>query len=659
MRLLRADILRGVHAALKLLASPALYLLLFASILVWAAAYQYKTTYAVDVGGLLDDAYVSGFHDKETTPEFDYRWSTAHAAVSFPGVGNQPVNVSITHLGLPPAGGSSPAITVTVRGQLFSLQTYPERRTDTLFVPRVDPLQGNLTVEIDSPTFNEGTADRPGRDLGVNIDSVAVAPADYGLRPVVVPPVDMLFGLLAGLLLIVLATAVATLRSMTALGAGTTMALIAFILLLVARLELGLLAPSLPSLGLWCLGLAVLARTLLAALVRGNSRPARLTLALGASAFVLAFALRFGGLTYPQFLTSDLILNVHNAQEVIRGVWVFSEPLPNGIDAPYPPALYALIVPLSWLFGSGEEALSLLLKWVASLLDAFTCLALAWAGYRLWRGTFGGWAALFYAVIVAPFDLFSAGNYTNLFAQSVLNIGMLVGLVYVNERTGKGGRDMALLSVAGACFFLTALGHYGMMLGTLLLAGLFGVWLLVAGFRGVNTVRGWKLVGSMGLVYLLSFVVYYRNVLDLIANHFSRMLGGTPAVEDTPPAMRSLALDKLGNKIVVLVGGAQVLSAASGAATGLALSSVAWAWLGSWLIVGGLFAVLDQVLGDAIRWYYLVAAALALLGGRFMGLVARRGRLGTWFACLLFAVMLWYLLTVWVGDFIFFRYHTR
>jgi hypothetical protein len=55
----------------------------------------------------------------------------------------------------------------------------------------------------------------------------------------------------------------------------------------------------------------------------------------------------------------------------------------------------------------------------------------------------------------------------------------------------------------------------------------------------------------------------------------------------------------------------------------------------------------------------MVAGAVALLGGRLLGLLAERGRVGRWLASLLFAALLWQLLNTWVGDMIFYRYHTR
>jgi hypothetical protein len=656
-----ATIIRpSLRAAIRLVRSPALYLLLLLSLAAWTAAYQYKVAYKVDVGGLLDDAYVGGFHDKEATPEFDYRWGTARAVVRFPEIGNEPVNVSITHVGA--AADLAPEVlTVTIREQQFVVPSLPERRTDTFFVPRGDAWQGSLIVVVEAATFNEGPKENPGRALGVNVDSVEVAPAEYGLRPVVVPSPGALLTFALGSLLFSLSVAVATGSIRPALGVGSVLSSAAVVLIMVARPELGLLAPSLPSLGAWCLGLALLGRLVLGLLVSRSSKAARLTVGLGAAAFVLAFALRFGGLTYPQFLTSDLLLHVHNVQALLRGEWLMSEPLPDGTPVPYPPALYALVAPFTWVFGSGDEALSLALKWVCSLLDSLTCIALAWCGYRLWRGSYGGWAALVYAISPAAFDLFSAGNYTNLFAQSTLNVGILVGLAYLGIRADGDKRDDWLPVLTGVCFFLTVLGHYGMMIGAVFIAVAFVFWMFVCRWRGVDSDRGWRLIRLISFSMAVSFLVYYRSVLDLIGNHagkfLSRFTGGQAQAATT--ASQTFSLDKLAGKVAYLLGPAPVLMATTAAVGGAALKTVAWGWLGSWLAVGAIFALLDQAVGDAVRWYCMVAAAVALLAGRMLGLLAGRGRLGRWFVALLFAAILWQLLNTWVGDMIFYRYHTR
>lgn len=667
MRRLAASLRATLGTLRHGLGIPGLYSLLLLSLLAWLTAYQQKAAYTVDVGGPLDYAYVSGFHAQESAPHFNYRWSMAHSTVKFPGIGNEPVRLLITVAGsrpnLPP-----PPITATVRGMVFPLQTEDGLHTDTLSVPRGDIWDGDLVVSIDVATFNEGTAEHPARDLGVTVDRITVEPAEYGLRLLVVPPLWTVAGLLVGLLLFMLTALVST-RSASAMQfLGVALGAVVTTLAVTNRPDLGLLAPQLPSLGLWCLLLAVVGRTLMDTLLDGGSHGASFVIAAGAAAFTLAFALRFGGMLYPQFKTSDLFLNVHNLVDVLHGTWIISEPLPDNTPAPYPPALYIALAPFTAILGNSEQTLALLLKWSISLLDATGCLLLAYTGSRLWRGTTGGWAALVYAVLPAAFELFSAGNYTNLFAQGTLNAAMLLGLVYLNLQKPWSVRARRLLLVIAASFLLTLLGHYGVMLAALLITGPFLIWLAVATLFRRNTAAGWALVGSLGLGVVAAFALYYRNVLDIIGNHFShvlvRLTSGNwvvaPGVGDATASKGGLSLSKLGGKVDRLVGTVPFLLGVAGAFFLGRINSAARAWLASWLFVVCFFALLDQALGDTIRWYYLGAAALALLAGRFLSLLwhlvnTRRARL---LVALLLIVMLWHLLFIWVGDLIFLRYHT-
>lgn len=671
MRASIATLRVALRALLRGLRLPGLYLLLLLSFLAWLMAYQQKSLYTVDVGGLLDRPYISGFHAQEKTVGFDYRWTMSRAVVRFPAIGNEPVQLSITTSGsrpnLPP-----PVITVTVRGLTFPLQTKARLNTDTFFVPRGDAWNGDLTVGIAAPTFNEGTAAKPGRDLGVTVERVVVAPANNGLRPVVVPAVYAVGEMLLGLLLFMFSALAATRSPLAMQIVGAVLGMASTFLIVTNRLDLGLLAPELPGLGLWCLLLAVVGRTLLDTLLDDGTPQARFVAGAGAAAFVLAFALRFGGMDYPQFRSSDLILNVHNVESILRGDWLIFEPLPDGTPAPYPPALYLVIAPITALFGGSEGAIVLLLKWTMSVLDASASPLLAYTGYRLWRGAAGGWAALVYSVLLASFELFSAGNYTNLFAQGTLHFAMLGGLVYLNLRRARSGRAGRLLLLITAAFFLTLLGHYGMMLSTLAVAGPFALWVVAETVRGRRPAAAWRLLGSLGLALVAAVALYYRNVLDVIANHFERIFerltgqpvlqigGGVPVTTPAPSPGERISLLKLGGKVARLVGTAPFLLGGAAGVLGLApMSRAARAWLGSWLLVTALFALLDQALGDTVRWYYLGAAALALLAGRYLAVLTASvpTRPARWFVTLVLLAMLWQLLYIWVGDLIFFRYH--
>jgi 4-amino-4-deoxy-L-arabinose transferase-like glycosyltransferase len=646
--------------------------LLLGSLAVWALAYQQKASYTVDLGGLYDDAYVAGFHDKEANPELNYRWSQPHSSVTFPGIGNEPVILSLTtvgnRLGEPP-----PLLTVQARGKTFTVETHSTVHTDTLFLDRGNPFDGNLVVTLSSSVFTP-PSDQREVGLGVIVDRVTVSPADYGLRPIVVPPIGTLLGMLAGLLATFLVMLVSLRRVSYGLLAVGTLSVVFTILVFSARLQLGLLAWQLPGVGLLAVVLVVAGKVLL-----GNTLPRSRQVAvlagLGSLAFALAFVVRFGGLIYPQFRSSDLLFQAHRMQWVMQGNWVFPSSLPDGTVVPYPPALFVILAPLGWLFGNSDETLSLILKASMALLDSLTCLGLAWAGWRLWGGRAGGVAALVYALSPAPFELFSAGNYTNLFAQGVLNLTLLGCLVYLDGRgVRRTGVWVALLS---AGFALTMLGHYGVMLATLPIVGLFGLWTIVESVRGKRPMRSWQLLLGFALSLVASFALYYRHFLSEMWEQMSavvRRLGSSGSGGEVDASVVSLRpeplYERLVRKVSALVGLPAVLSALFGLvlpsparcvesveARPCGMGRQALALLVSWLGAAVLFLLLDQTLGDAVRWYYLAAAAVALLAGRFLSHLTSKGRLGWLLVGLVLSLVLFQLLGTWVGDQIFTRYH--
>ena len=644
--------------------SPRFYLLIAGSLVLWAMAYQQKGSYVIDVGGLYDDAYVSNFHGKEGNDELNYRWSRESSHLRFPGIGNQPVVLTLNLVGFRP-DGISPPVQVQARGKTFTIESGNGPFTTTISLDRGDPLAGDLGVTIASPVF---VPQNDERELGIIVDSITVSPVDYGLRPVVIPPLGTILGLLAGLVSAYLAATVTLRRVRYALIVGTSLSLLFATLIIVARMDLALLARQLPMLAITASSLAVLGRIVLDAVLQPRSAQSRVMAGAGSAAFALAFILRFGGLTYPQFLSSDLLFQVHRMQKVMGGEWVFPSVLPDGTPVPYPPALYVILSPLGLLFGTSDETLSLVLKAGMALLDSATCLGLAWAGWRLWGGRTGALAAILYAISPAPFELFSAGNYTNLFAQGVLNLTLLGWIVYLGSAT-KGNQIMraGLLSLG---FALVMLGHYGLLLAMILIVALFGAWVIIETLRGRPHARSWHLLLGFGLSLLASVALYYRNFLKEIWEQFSALVGklaGGKVQEAEAVSEGSLRrqplYEKLLGKVASLMGTAPLLAGLFGLAMSnqrnnrASAGRQARALLVSWLGAALMFLLLDQTLGDAVRWYYLAAAAVALPGGRFLTGVWSTSRAGRLLVGLALTVTLMHLLTFWVGDLIFTRYH--
>ncbi len=667
MSRLFASLEQSGAALLAGLRVPGFYVALLLSLGLWSVAYQHKQAYSVEAGSLTDNAYLSGFYTKEHNPPAlpNYRWSTAAATVRFPGVGNEPVNILLTTVGARP-NGPSPVITVTVRDKSFTAQTQPSLYTDTLFLGRGDRWNGDLVLKISSPTYIPAEVDPRStdtRELGVTVSRITVQPADYGPRPVVIPPVATVGYLLVGLTFSYLCALITTRRRLYSLWLVVALSLGAVALIVWARMELGLLAGELPSLLGWGLLLAFGGRAAMDLLLPERTSYRAFLVASGSAAFVLAFLIRFGGLTYPQFQTSDIGLHINNTLKVMEGNWLFPGALPDGTVVPYPPALYVVISPLASLLGASREMVGLILKWSASLLDALTCLALVWAGSRLWPGRGGGIAALAYAFALAPFDLFSAGNYSNLFAQSVFNLTMLGALVFLSYRRGRHTALYGLLLALG--FSLTLLGHYGMMLAALAILGLFALWIMITAFRGSKQPAGWTLLGSFAVAFAASFGLYYWHFLGemwaQLSSVLQRLLGGKGAAGIAPDkgasTIGAFFVTTLGRRIDSLLGTLAALCALFGVLLPGNLGISARALLWAWLLASGVFALLDQALGDSIRWSYLAAAAVALVAGRFLASLALRSPVGRALVALTVTVMLWQLLYFWVGYAIFTRYH--
>ncbi|MEO8286477.1 MAG: hypothetical protein ABI670_08575 [Chloroflexota bacterium] len=641
------------------LAEPRFYAALLLGLLIWVIAYQNKRDYSIKIADLAYHPYISGFNDPETPPTepaVSYRWSKGSPQIFLPGIGNQPVELSITTRGARP-GGSPPELTLNVRGQTFKLQTQAGEHTDTFFIDRGNSWEGDFRLDISVPTF---TPPNDPRELGVIIKDVTVKPADYGLRPVVIPPVGTLLLLLSGLIGGYLFGLITTRRR--SIGLLLVLALVGVTAaeIVAVRPELGFHAGQLPTLWAWGLVLALAGRALLDAVLRPAGRWFGFVAAAGSAAFALAFMVRFGGLTYAQFLTSDIFLHIHNVTySVLNGVLVFTEPVPDGTQVPYPPAYYMIIAVLTWFTGSSDDTVGMLLKWTSSLLDASACIALAWSGWRLRPGPLGGLAALAYLCSPAAFDLFSAGNYTNLFGQSVLNITLLGGLVFLSRRTPQSPTVPFAFLLVG--FGLTMLGHYGMMLGTLAILGFFSAWTVAATVRKSRTKEAWWLLGAGGLALVGSFALYYRNLLDEIWNQwsglFGRLTGGSGVQTGDQPARPGFvqSLQKLPGKLFGLVGPLMLVLGAVGAAH-FRMRAQAGALLGSWLLAAGLFALLDQVVGDSVRWYYLAAVPVTLLAARILSLLLARGLWARRLILLSLATMSYYMLALWI-DLIFTRYH--
>ncbi|MDQ2809466.1 MAG: hypothetical protein M3Z04_21535 [Chloroflexota bacterium] len=243
--------------------------------------------------------------------------------------------------------------------------------------------------------------------------------------------------------------------------------------------------------------------------VRSVAGPTPLTLLAGLLA--LAFVLRWGGVSYPQFRSSDLVFHAHNLTyvlDVLHGAgrpFFFPGKLPNGTLVPYPSAYYVLLTPFAAVSGGTNEAAISLLLVASALLDSLVVLPV-WALARRWGARAGLAAAALYALGPAPFQLFSAGNHTNLFAGATLVATLAAAAAALEQAAGPARRRW--LAAFGAGSLLTLLGHYGVALSLLGVIGSVAVVWLVAAPRSLRSRIG-PLLAVFALTVVLAYGLYY------------------------------------------------------------------------------------------------------------------------------------------------------
>jgi hypothetical protein len=166
-------------------------------------------------------------------------------------------------------------------------------------------------------------------------------------------------------------------------------------------------------------------------------------------------------------------------------------------------------------------------------------------------------------------------------------------------------------------------------------------------------------LAGFGGALLASFALYYRYFVNEIWAQWSGIFrrfseGASGGIAAT--AASEGFLERSARRISQLIGFQTLLPALAGAFLPVRQAPVR-VLLNAWLLAAAFFFLVDQALGDAVRWYFLAAAPISLLAGRYLGEIAGRNRTGIALTALLVTAALWHLLQIWVGDLIFTRYH--
>ncbi len=161
-----------------------LALFLLGPLIAYLVVGQISPRSELDIGSFIDSPFVSGFHDREATAEYTYRWTQQTAKVvlwGLPPLTNVTVYARLS--GFRPSG--EPTSFTAYVGDTVSVYPAPrELTTLPLGSSRTDAI-GRLEVRLESSTFSTPTDPRK---MGLKIDLIegrAQGPAPYLPSPVV------------------------------------------------------------------------------------------------------------------------------------------------------------------------------------------------------------------------------------------------------------------------------------------------------------------------------------------------------------------------------------------------------------------------------------------------------------------------------------------
>jgi len=618
------------QAVLALLRSRA-WLVALLMLAIGSLAYRVPYRVALKIGGdppttpecytagLFDWPYLLGFNAEPefwTPPEgcakatAAYRWAFGHAAIVVPHIGRAP---RAFHLGVLQGQPERPVVLSDWSSHGAALLTVPIERAPRVYSVLL-PAADGIDVAFRTPTY-QGPNDA--RELAFAVDAagaeaLARSAPSWGL---LVP-----LGLMVGLVYAALRRVGVAERWATAGGILLVACLAA--LLALQRTALTLLAARLP----WLVLAAAVLLLALSLVLAGLASRLRLVLAGNearaiAGLIAVAWLVRCLGLLHPHALSSDLGLNENNLKGTIQGYIFNEENLPSeagGGSAPYPPAQYVMLAPLT-LFGFGYRTLLLVAN---ALIDSLAIGAL-WlmvraSGFPFAAAAFAGGLYIFAEPLLGSM---SVGEMANVWGQALATFA-IAALVLWRERHVASAVAAAVLAVA-------LLGHLGVFASLLVFVAAYGVLLLLA--RQTDWARYALIVLAAGAV---AFGLYY-----------SAQLGTIMEMDPPPPPTNSL-VQRIGYQLedlwrpLATIGPLATLLGIAGAVlawraeTKLGLLLAAW-WASALLSWATLLS--SQ---QALRWEAFVYPAVAIGGGIALGALWRRGAAPRALACLLAAAAL-------------------
>lgn len=591
---------------------------------------QQPLRYVIDVGyeegWRSDQPFVAGWNTAEpahaAADQLSYRWTAEDSQLRLPGLGHQPLLVTIEQLG---ASANPQAATgaLHISGATMAVSQPLERpRTMHLLLPSAASAAGYL--DFDAPTF---TPPNDRRTLGANIAMLQVATVEQPALGLDYLPPGSLFW---PLLLLPIAWSSARRWSLSRAAAGVAgLGLVGLLLLalLADRLRFALAGGPLLLGALW--GLIVAAAVLWLIQRYAPRLGVQPTPQFACAVALIVFwlmLLRYGGRLYPDSMVGDLGFHVNRQTEVTRGL-IHLTSRHRGIDFPYPSATYLLLAPL-WLLPVAPQTI---VEWTDALFGALGVLPVAYLALRgLKQERPALLTTIVYAVLAPAMMALWWSFQTHIFTQEA--VALLIALLVGSWRRLGTARGVALVVVSLSLIFF---GHFGLFINvSLLLAGLLPVlWWRYRKTPQVRSVYG--LAVALAIAEVLALGLFYSAYLGLILEKLAQFRqGGMGAVQGGrgETSWQALALSLWRDGLIehyALIG------------VPLALLGGYWLWRQqrgqplAWLFWGTVAVAVFQgavpfITSSTIttRWLSFCAWVVALGVGIVLDRLWRRGRLG-------------------------------
>jgi hypothetical protein len=442
-----------------------------------------------------------GFHPPEldAATGHSFSWTNQRATLEFPGLRRSRAHrVTLAVRGIRPPDQAPAALQVLVDGQLTWSRAVPGDVSEVTFeIPRRPDGGAVVSLEVATP-FVPGGADK--RALGVIVDRVGISPVNGAFVPR-----GHAIGMLAlSVFLAVLALRLCGLRGTLGAVAGAGVAVGFAWLLLQDAAFLGGYADRLARIGAGACAAGALVYVLRTRWPAIGGVP---EWGIAAGLVLAASAIKLGVFWHPLAIVGDGIFQVHRAQVVHGGQYIFTSITPKPFfEFPYPVALYVFALPF-WNWFPTELDLLRLLRAVTVVADALAGVALYGAVRRQWGSRVMALScAVLWPLATAPLQALSNANLTNLFGQSMFGAA-LAGIAWM-----AAASSMSLGATAAVLAFLVIafLSHFGTVTVGLATMGMVGLVLVVMG-RGQSRRLGFGVFGMMLAAVAVAWVLYYSD----------------------------------------------------------------------------------------------------------------------------------------------------